>query len=268
MVPDVTVDLHVTRHGEGDPIVLIPGLGYASWFWQGQEPLAESHLLMAVDPRGAGQSPKPDGPYTIDRMAIDVAEVIAGAGGPAHVVGHSMGGYIAQSLALARPDLVRSLTLVSTTCGGPRHLPVPEATLTAWLKETHRPPAEYARATMHLSLRPGWTDEHPTKYDDLLRRRLEHPTPTEAWQHQFAACEAFLNDGADVGSITAPTLVVHGDADRVVPIGNAHLLTEVIPGARLALFEGAGHLVSIESPASFNETLSAFWQAVDTGEGS
>lgn len=257
----VPVDLHVSEVGTGDPVVLIPGLGYASWFWVSQDPLASGYRLLKVDPRGAGRSPKPPKPYDIEDMAADIARVIETREGPAHVVGHSMGGYLALTLASDRPELVRSLSLVSTSCGGPGHEPVPGDTKAAWLAESDRPPNEYARATMPISFRPGWTDQHPDRYEDLLQSRLEYPTPPESWQAQFAACESFLENGADTAAIDVPTLIVHGDADRVVPIDNGWLLADAIPDARLVVFEDAGHLIPIEEPERFNETLVTFWRS-------
>ena len=263
----MTEELFTNRIGSGSAAVLIPGLGYASWFWEAQRPLAERYSLIEVDPRGAGRSPKPPGPYTIAEMAGDVAKVLAGSGEPAHVVGHSMGGYIAQMLALEHPGVVQSLTLVSTTCGGPSHEPVPTETLTEWLAAAHLPPAEYARSTMHLSLRPGWVDDHPDEYDALLRKRLAHPTPTESWHHQFAACTEFLETGLDIGSTEVPVLIVHGDQDQVVPVANAHLLASQLPSAELRVFADAGHLVSLESAGEFNRSVSDFWEAVPDTHG-
>jgi 3-oxoadipate enol-lactonase len=255
----VTVDIHISEMGRGEPAVLIPGLGYASWFWQSQDPLAGNHRLLKIDPRGAGRSPKPSGPYSIDGMASDIAAAIWEAG-PVHVVGHSMGGYLAQSLATNHPGLVRSITLVSTSRGGSDHDPVPEDTRSKWLAESQRPPEEYARATMPLSFRPGWPEQNPDRYEDLLARRLRHPTPLEAWQAQFEACEVFLETGADAAAIEQPALIVHGDADRVVPVDNGRRLAKTIPDARFVVFEGAGHLVPVEEAERFNRTLLDFWR--------
>ena len=152
--------MFLEEHGSGEPLLLIPGLGYAVWCWQPQLPaFAAARRVVAIDNRGAGRSPKPPGPYTLEEMADDAASALDRLGiESAAVLGHSMGGYIAQALALRHPARVRSLVLVGTGPGGPEHADVPEATLSAWLANAGKPPAEYVRNTMFLSFAPGWTD--------------------------------------------------------------------------------------------------------------
>ena len=258
------VSLYVEERGSGDPLLLIQGLGYATWAWRHQLPyFAERWRVVAFDNRGTGRSDKPPGPYSIEQMADDAAAVLEAVGaGLAHVLGMSMGGYIAQMLALRHPERVRSLVLLVTAAGGPRSLPVPEATREAWLASASLPPPEFARATMPLSFRPGWTDEHPEEFEQLLAARLEFPTPGECWAAQYAACERFASDDPPVERMSVPTLVVHGTADRVVPYENGVALAERIPGARLVTFEGAGHLAALEEPGRLNSEVARFLEGV------
>src|SRR4051794_13788943 len=109
--------LFVSEHGDGDDVLFIPGLGYSGWCWVRQVgPISEFARMLAMDNRGVGHSDKPAGRYSIEQMADDAYEVLRQkASGPAHVVGTSMGGYIAQTLAIRHPDAVRSLVLVATT---------------------------------------------------------------------------------------------------------------------------------------------------------
>ena len=169
-----------------------------------------------------------------------------------------MGGYIAQTLALRRPDLVRSLVLVGTGAGIPTHAPVPQPTLDVWLANAHLTPPEFARATMHLSFAPGWTDEHPDRYEEFLSARLEYPTPPECWRAQYDAATAWVLRGSPIEEITSPALVVHGDADRVVPLSNGEGIASRIPNARLHVVPGAGHYVLLEDPAGFNAAVVDF----------
>jgi 3-oxoadipate enol-lactonase len=252
--------LHVEEHGSRPPVLLVQGLGYAVWAWRNQlAPLATRHRVIAFDNRGAGQSEKPPGPYSIDELAADAAGVLderALTGAP--VVGVSMGGFIAQTLALSRPELVGRLVLVGTSPGGPDAFPQPEESQDAWAAARGLPAEEFARATMRYTFAPGWTDAHPAVYESLLTARLEFPTPPEAWAAQYAACEEFLARGAPVEQIEAPTLVVHGTLDRVVDSRNGELLARRIPNARLLAIPGCGHQVPLEAPDRFNDAVLEF----------
>jgi 3-oxoadipate enol-lactonase len=261
--------LYVEVHGDGPPLLLVQGLGYAVWAWQRQlTAFAERWRVIAFDNRGAGRSSKPPGPYSIEEMADDAAEVLtAHATEPAHVLGLSMGGYIALTLALRRPQLVRSLVLAGTSAGGADATPIPDATREAWLAAAGLPPAEYARRTMPLSFAPGWTDEHPEDYEALLAARLEHPTPPEAWRAQYEAAQRFMDAGAPVERIDVPALVVHGDADRIVPVENGRALAARLPNARLVELRGRGHLALLEDPDVFNRAVVGFLSEVENPAG-
>jgi 3-oxoadipate enol-lactonase len=253
-------DLYVEEHGDGFPLLLITGLGYAVWCWTRQlAAFAQRHRTIAFDHRGSGRSFKPPGPYSIELLADDAASVLEARGiERAHVLGHSMGGYVGQALALRRPELVERLVLVATSAGGPDSFPQPQATSEAWAAAAGLPPEEFARTTWPLSWREGWPAEHPDEYEELFRVRLEFPTPPECWAEQFEACAAFLNEGAPVEQIASPTLVVHGDRDRVVDYRNGGQLAERIPNARLETFAAHGHLVPLEAPERFNAIVLDF----------
>ena len=224
------------------------------WCWEElREQLGAELNLNAFDNRGAGRSDKPAGPYTIAQLADDAAGVLDGLGlARVAVLGHSMGGYIAQELALRHPSRVRSLVLVGTASGGPATLPVPKTTLDIWLANAHLPPPEYVRATMHLSFAPGWTDDHPSEYEAFIEARLEYPTPPEAWRAQFDAANAWSAAARPVEEIRVPTLVIHGDADRVLPVENGREIARRIPGAELRELPGRGHVLNLEEPDEFN----------------
>jgi pimeloyl-ACP methyl ester carboxylesterase len=251
------VRLYTEEHGEGPPLLLLTGLGYAIWSWQRQLPdWSQRFRCVAVENRGTGRSPKPPGPYSIEEMADDAAEALEGR--RAHVAGFSMGGYLAQTLAVRHPGLVDRLVLICTGTGGPEFVPVPPETAAAWSANAGRPPQEFARATMPLSFRPGWTDEHPEEFEALLADRLEFPTPPECWRAQYDACNDWTARPTPVEQIEAPTLVVHGDADRVVPYENGVELARRIPGSRFKQFSSAGHLLFLESPGRLNPMVSSF----------
>src|SRR5205823_12688257 len=127
------------------------------------------------DTRGTGRSRVPDDPYGIEDLADDVAAILDGRA--AHVVGFSMGGYVALTLALTRPELVRSLVLVGTGAGGPGRVPRPAHVRDAFEAALRLPPEEAGRATMPYTFSPGWPEAHPERFEEILAARLEQPTP-------------------------------------------------------------------------------------------
>jgi 3-oxoadipate enol-lactonase len=259
--------IFVQERGSGDPVLLIPGLGYATWsFTRQMTELSAVGRVLAMDNRGAGRSGKPAGPYSIRQLADDAHAVLTQANAlPAHIVGTSMGGYIALTLALRHPEAVRSLTLIATTSGGPGAHGVPEETLQAWTNAANLGAAGYARATMPLSFAPGWAEEHPDEFERLLALRLTSPTPVEAWRAQFAACATYLIDGAPRGQVTAPTTIVHGTQDRVVPYANAEHLSRRIPHAPVITLPDAGHLCWIEQARVVNGIIASAITTSATG---
>jgi 3-oxoadipate enol-lactonase len=251
--------LAVLEAGAGDAVLLIPGLGYAAWSFDRQvEALSGEARVLAIDNRGTGRSDKPAGPYSITQLADDAHAVLSDlSAAPATVVGTSMGGYIALTLALRHPEAVESLVLVATTSGGPGSCGVPEETLTSWAAAARLGVEGFARATMPLSFAPGWPEEHPSEFEDVLARRLASPTPPAAWRSQFDACAAFLEAGLPEGVVDKPTVIVHGTADRVVPFENSAHLARRIPHASIVTWEGAGHLCWIERHREFNDIVRA-----------
>jgi pimeloyl-ACP methyl ester carboxylesterase len=249
--------LWVEPGGAGVPVLLIAGLGYASWCWRELREQAGAELsLNAFDNRGAGRSDKPAGPYTIAQLADDAAAVLEGLGLPrVAVLGHSMGGYIALTLARRHPRKVRALVLVGTSPGGPGTAPVPEETLNTWKLAGSLPPAEYARRSMPRSFAPGWCEAHPARFESILARRLEFPTPAPSWLAQYQACADYVARGLDVEAIEAPALVIHGREDRVVLHANGELLARRLPRAEFVSLPAAGHLPFLEDPAGFADLV-------------
>ncbi len=238
------------RRGDGPALLLIQGLGYARWGWEPVlDGLARSFDAIVYDNRGIGESDAPAGPYTAAELAQDAAQVLDEAGvEKAHVVGTSLGGMIAQELALARPERVDRLVLACTTPGGPRAFPMPQRTVDLML----------ARATLREYVANAL---EPADRPDLVARILEHRERTaqgfEAWAAQAAAGAAF--DASDrLGGLTAPTLVQHGDGDVVVDPRNSELLVELIPHARLERYRGCGHLFFWQEPERFVLELEEF----------
>ncbi len=240
--------------GDGPPLLLVQGLGYARWGWDPVVPgLAERFSVLTFDNRGIGESDKPAGPYTAREMADDALQVLDEAGlESAHVVGASLGGMIAQEVAAAAPARVDRLVLCSTTPGGPGAVPMPEVTVRLFGEAATLLPEAALRRFVENALGAGAPRE---LVDEIYVRRLENPPDAAGWQAQAAAGTTF--PGAD-GAIAAPTLVMHGTADNVVDHRNAHLLAARIPGARVELIPGGGHLFFWEQPDAFVRIVSEF----------
>ncbi|KKM09879.1 hypothetical protein SY88_17015 [Clostridiales bacterium PH28_bin88] len=253
------IQLYYEEHGAGEPLLLIEGLGYATWMWYRQVPdLNREYRVILFDNRGVGESDKPDLPYTIEMMAADAAGVLRSLGiRRAHILGVSMGGYIAQAFASQYPDLTHTLTLVCTSFGGPRAAPMPRSTLDAMTRVTGLTPEEAILQGMSVAFAPEFFSSHQAEVRKIAGWRLARPTPRYAWEHQFnAVARADLEERT--AGIQAPTLILTGDADLVVPAKNSRLLADTIPGSRLVVFPGAGHLVFIEQATEFNREVLAF----------
>lgn len=247
------------RHGSGEPLLLIHGLGYARWGWEPVLPgLSERFDVVSFDNRGIGESDAPPGPYTVAEMAADAVQVLGEAGiERAHVVGTSLGGMVAQELALAYPDRLDRLVLACTTPGGPNAHPMPQVTVTLMTEAATLEPAVALRRFVENALAPATVAAHPELVDRIMAHRLATAQHPAAWAAQAAAGATF--DAYDrLGALTAPTLVQHGDADVVVDPRNADLLVELLPDARLERIAGTGHLFFWEAPERFVSSVSAF----------
>jgi 3-oxoadipate enol-lactonase len=242
--------------GSGQPLLLIQGLGYARWGWDPVVPaLAERFRVLTFDNRGIGDSDVPTGPYSARELADDALQVLDEAAvGRAHVLGASLGGMIAQELAVASPDRVDRLVLCCTTPGGAETVPMPEVTVRLLQEAATLAPDDALRQFVVNALGPEPPDE---LVDDLYRRRLANPPDPVGWQAQAAAGLTFA--GVDA-AIAAPTLVLQGTADNVVDCRNADVLAARIPGSQLELFPGAGHLFFWEQPDEFVRIVTEFLQ--------
>lgn len=244
------------------PLVLIEGLGYFTWMWYRQVPELSRHFRVIIfDNRGVGESDKPDVPYSIRMMADDLAGLLKELGiAKAHVLGASMGGFIAQEFALTYPEVVDRLVLLCTSPGGPRAIPMPAETVEALTSVAGLDPVATLRQMMAPALSADFPRLHADELEKIISWRLAKPQPRFAWQRQFDAVNQFNADGRLKG-IKAPTLIMTGTDDRVLPAGNSQLIAEQIPGAKLVTIPGAGHLFFIERAEEVNAEILDFLQA-------
>jgi pimeloyl-ACP methyl ester carboxylesterase len=256
--------MYYEEHGSGFPLLLINGLGSDHLEWLHQVPaFAARFRVLVFDNRGTGRTEVPPGPYTTGQMADDAAAVLEALGIPrAHVLGVSLGGMIAQEVALRHPDRVDGLVLGCTGPGGELSLrPSPEAMAAFALARGEDPEAELRRMLPFL-----YTDacirERPEEIEGFVRRRLDQPTPPDGYQAQLAA--AVTHDASSrLEGIRARTLVITGDADRLVHWENSLRIAGRIPGATLVVLPGAPHRLFAETADAFNREVLSFLQNGD-----
>lgn len=256
------VRLWWSTEGAGEPVLLIHGLGYHSEMWRELvRPLSSRWRTVRFDNRGVGRSTVPTEPFSVEDMAGDAVAVLDAAGvRRAHVFGVSLGGVIAQELALEYPERVRSLVLGCTHPGGPQSAPFAPDALELLADRTNMSPAEAARAAVPFVYAPT------TPADRIaadLALRAEWPTDPAGYAGQLAASTTYRGSYARLGRLRVPTLVLHGTADRLVNPENARILAAAIPGARLELLPGASHLFYADSPERSLEVITAFLTEVD-----
>lgn len=256
------VDLWVHQRGAGPDVLLIGGLGDPYECWQGQlDGLAGRYRLTAHDNRGVGRTPMPPGELSIRAMADDAACALRELGVErAHVAGFSMGGLIAQELALAHPQRVSSLVLLSSYARADGLL---HRTISSWiwLARVADEPREFLHAfSAWLFSRRAHEDGFA---EGWVRGGLDDPHPMSTEDFCAAARACLEHDASDrLGAISAPTLVVGGEEDLVVPPRFARELAARIPGARVALLPAYAHQSFMEAPERINAVLDGFWSEV------
>lgn len=247
-------------------LVLIQGMGFDRHGWEPVlRKLGRHFRLVLVDNRGSGRSGLPPGSFSVADMAGDVLAVLDSAGiGRAHVMGVSLGGMVAQELAIDHPERVGDLILVSTTPGWPFAYPMPavSAALIAATGSLSRETAARRHTENALSARTVL--DRPDVADRLAAVQRERPADPRAGTAQ-AAAGARYSGRLRQRRIRARTLVIHGSADTVVDPGNGKLLADRIPGAELVTFPGLGHLLFWEDPDGFVDAVTSFLLARPPG---
>ena len=260
------LDIYYEVHGDGRPLVLISGLSYTHWQWHRMAPELAAHFqVILFDNRGVGRTEKPPGPYSAQMLADDTAALLEALDvEQAAVMGHSMGGFVAQALALSRPELVDVLILASTTFGGPNHVPVTDQAM-AILSDTSGDMMERFQRGLAVSTAPGFAENNPAIIERWLAYRASHPVEPGPYQAQLAVGLDLVSEEASfeqrLPELDIPTLILFGAHDQVVPPANAALLAARLPNSQVEILSDAGHFFPLETPDKAVQAVVDFMEA-------
>jgi 3-oxoadipate enol-lactonase len=256
--------IHYMVEGGGrDTVLLIMGLaGHATeWGEAFVADLASDHRVIRMDNRGIAQSQTSATSWTMEQMADDVRAVLdALALARVHVVGTSMGGMIAQTLALEHPERVDRLVLMATGFGGPEMIPAEPRAVAAFYPLPGESPGAQRRRGLKLLVGDSFAADHGPLLEMLVAQRERNPTAGPVFAAQYAAIVS-SDRSQRVSGIKSRTLIVHGEQDPLVPVQNGRLLHERIPSSQLVLLEGVGHMPHLERPVESARAIREFLRA-------
>lgn len=252
--------------GDGPPVVLLHGLGSCADDWVFQLPdLGRRFRCLAVDLRGHGLSDKPDDRYTMATLAADVAGFVTALGiGPVHVVGLSLGGMVAQQLAISYPAWVRSLVLINTL---PGLWPPPRAMLrTLWgrLRALRVERAQGMHDTAAVVAQSLFPEPHQRLFRDMTARRIAE-NDVAAYRRSTAAIARFW-PGRTLQRVACPTLILSGELDTVVPLVYQERLLRRLPHARMVRIPASRHASNIDRPEVVNPLILEFLLALEQSQ--
>ena len=253
------IELYYEVHGDGPPLLLVAGLASDVSSWQTVLPALSEHFrVIVVDNRGIGRSVPEDAPVSVDLMADDCAALIDHLGyGPVHVLGHSMGGFTALSLAARYPDRVKKLVLAATGEKSSSRNTLLFSDL-ADLYEREEDPAGFFRTVFYWIFSPAFFEDEGT-VKGAVEFALSYPFPQApvSFRNQVNAIAAF--DGRNLAvSVSAPTLVLSAAEDLLFASSAGRELAEKLPRGKYLSVEGAAHSIHAEKPKEFAEAVVSF----------
>jgi pimeloyl-ACP methyl ester carboxylesterase len=256
------IQIYYEIHGKGEPLILIMGLRRNVEWWYRQVPdLSKYFKVLIFDNRGSGRTEKPVMDYSIRLFADDTAGLMEAHDiKKAHILGVSMGGYIAQELTINYPERVRSLILGCTSAGGKRAVLMSPERLKKFTANEGLSPEQILQKDMDIYFSDKFVQENPERIKEFIEISLRYYQPPDAFMRQFNAC--LRHDTVNrLNQITVPTLIASGDDDPLIPPENSRILKEIIPHSELILFPGRRHCFFLEGAERFNRMAINFFKS-------
>jgi pimeloyl-ACP methyl ester carboxylesterase len=233
------INMYYEIEGEGIPLLALPGMGSSLEIWSPEfrNAFKAKYRLLLVDYRGIGRSDAPDIEYSVPMLAQDIAELMAVLKiDKAHIMGLSLGGMIAQELALTWPERVEKLVLCATHCGTRHYIPFPHKKN----KSKSELGKTYTDSIVNGMYPREFIEKNPAKIQDIIARETKFPVPPEIFARHYQAARSF-DSYERLQQINCPTLIITGDQDLMVNPENSKLLARLIPQSRLEIIPGGGH---------------------------
>ena len=252
------INIYYEIHGNGFPLVLIRGLSSDVYRWPSEfvNNLSTSFRVIIFDNRGAGRTDKPDIEYSIEMMANDTVSLISTLQiERAHILGFSMGGLIAQEIAISHPSFVEKLILSGTGCGGDKGVSASDDVQSILNNNrSNLNPKEALMSTIPLLFTEEFIENNPDKIEEFIQNSIKSPIPPHSYRRQLAAIGHYSSYGR-FPEIKSQTFVIHGKKDILVPPENGKILAENIPGAKLILLDNLGHDIFSQDPISIAKII-------------
>ncbi|MBV8453682.1 MAG: alpha/beta fold hydrolase [Deltaproteobacteria bacterium] len=250
-----SIEIAYETYGNGETLLLIMGLGLPGTAWIGRLPFLTQFKCVYFDNRGTGNSDGPEGPYTIPQLADDASNLLDSLGiEKAKVYGFSMGGMIAQELALRHPAQVQKLVLGCTTPGGPHAVLTNTKKILEALSLQTVDQDGAADAILRLSVPPSFKVDEELKAGFAAVLKMAPPPQPQIIEKTLAGVLAF-NAYDRLDEIKCPVMIVHGDMDILIPSENAALIKSKIPHAELFIVPNAGHYYEAADSAGINQRI-------------
>jgi len=261
-VTNQDIQLYYEVNGKGLPLLIISGLSGGTWSWYGQVPFFKNHYLtIAFDNRGAGRSTIPLGQYEMSQFAEDALRILdALAVDQVFVLALSMGGMIAQELALMAPSRIKAMVLGCTHCGGESRIPPSDWAIQVLLNNAGLTQEQIIDKNLPLFFSQKFRQDRQETIAQYRVAQLKAPLqPEHAFLAQLAAIASF-DRCRDLSRISNPSLIITGSEDILVPPGNSHNLNKRISKSRLIEIPGAAHALHVECRDQLNALVHAFFQ--------